>query len=142
MGLANKNLNVYFAVLDCCNCGMIFAVPKALDSRWQRLGEIQTFYCPMGHPQSYVGKSDEQKLREAEKNLKNTRKRLEWAEHNANQARKDADRAEHRRRGEMAAKTRIKNRIANGVCPCCNRTFQNLARHMTNKHPNYATESK
>jgi hypothetical protein len=27
--------------------------------------------------------------------------------------------------------------VANGVCPCCNRTFQNLARHMAGKHPDY-----
>jgi hypothetical protein len=24
------------------------------------------------------------------------------------------------------------------VCPCCNRTFQALARHMNSKHPTYA----
>jgi hypothetical protein len=24
-----------------------------------------------------------------------------------------------------------------GVCPCCNRTFQQLARHMKAKHPGY-----
>jgi DNA repair exonuclease SbcCD ATPase subunit len=34
--------------------------------------------------------------------------------------------------------TRIKNRASNGVCPCCNRTFQNLARHMHTKHPDFA----
>lgn len=33
--------------------------------------------------------------------------------------------------------TRLKNRIAAGVCPCCQRTFQNLARHMKCKHPKY-----
>ena len=137
MGLANRNLNVHFAVVDCCNCGMIFAVPKALDSRWQRLGETQTFYCPMGHPQSYVGKSEAQKLSETQKLLKNAQQRTKWAEHNATEARKDADRAEHRRRGEKAAKTRIKNRIANGVCPCCKRSFKDLHRHMQNKHPDY-----
>lgn len=24
-------------------------------------------------------------------------------------------------------------------CPCCNRTFQNLQRHMTSKHPDYVS---
>ena len=137
MGLENRKFNVNFAVMDCCNCGMIFAVPKALDTRWIAEGESTTFYCPMGHPQSYVGKSDKQRAKEAEAALRREKQRREWAEHNASQARKDADRAEHRRRGEKAAKTRIKNRIANGVCPCCTRSFKDLPRHMQNKHPDY-----
>jgi hypothetical protein len=50
----------------------------------------------------------------------------------------ERDTAERRRRAEKAAKTKIKNRVAKGVCPCCNRTFQNLADHMKSKHPDYA----
>jgi hypothetical protein len=30
---------------------------------------------------------------------------------------------------------RIQKRTAAGVCPCCNRTFQQLARHMKTRHP-------
>ena len=36
--------------------------------------------------------------------------------------------------------TRLKNRAAAGVCPCCNRSFQNLARHMKTKHPAFKDE--
>lgn len=36
--------------------------------------------------------------------------------------------------------TKTKKRIANGVCPCCNRHFVNLERHMTGKHPDYTKE--
>jgi Fe-S oxidoreductase len=52
------------------------------------------------------------------------------------------DQAQADARAQKAAKTRIKNdrdriktRVANGVCPHCNRTFQNLARHMASQHP-------
>lgn len=35
-----------------------------------------------------------------------------------------------------AAKARRKlKRVQNGVCPCCNRSFWNLERHMKSKHP-------
>ncbi len=34
--------------------------------------------------------------------------------------------------------TKVKKRAANGVCPCCNRTFSDLARHMKAKHPDFA----
>lgn len=37
--------------------------------------------------------------------------------------------------------TRIKRRVSAGVCPCCNRTFQCLARHMATKHPDYQQEA-
>ena len=33
--------------------------------------------------------------------------------------------------------TRLKKRAIAGVCPCCNRTFQQLAAHMAHKHPDY-----
>jgi hypothetical protein len=33
--------------------------------------------------------------------------------------------------------TRIKKRVAAGVCPCCNRSFKDLARHMAGQHPDY-----
>jgi hypothetical protein len=37
--------------------------------------------------------------------------------------------------------TKIKNRVGRGVCPCCNRTFENLARHMGTKHPTFTAEA-
>ena len=37
--------------------------------------------------------------------------------------------------------TRAKRRISKGVCPCCNRTFQNLANHISEKHPDYSEQS-
>jgi hypothetical protein len=33
--------------------------------------------------------------------------------------------------------TRLKNRIAKGVCPECHQAFPSLARHMETKHPAY-----
>lgn len=33
---------------------------------------------------------------------------------------------------------RLKKRVANGVCPCCTRSFTNLRRHMATKHPDHA----
>ena len=44
-------------------------------------------------------------------------------------------------RSHKAAKTRIKNRISKGICPCCNWYFENLAKHMTTEHPHYTKDS-
>lgn len=39
---------------------------------------------------------------------------------------------------EQASKARLKKRVKNGVCPCCTRSFTNLRRHISTKHPDYA----
>jgi len=36
-----------------------------------------------------------------------------------------------------AAAARLQKRVANGVCPCCTRSFANLRRHMETTHPEY-----
>ena len=95
-----------------------------------RRRDHKTFYCTVcGCALHWPDKSDMELLRSR---LVRTKDMLDTA-------RADRDLKEHQRRGEKAAKTRIKNRIANGVCPCCRRSFQNLHRHMLNKHPDYAS---
>lgn len=48
-----------------------------------------------------------------------------------------AERQASARKGQV---TRLKNRAAAGVCPCCTRSFENLRRHMTTKHPTFKAE--
>lgn len=43
--------------------------------------------------------------------------------------------------GTMFYTGMLRNRAAAGVCPCCNRTFEQLGRHMTTKHPEYVKEA-
>ena len=33
--------------------------------------------------------------------------------------------------------TRARKRAANGVCPCCHRSFENVARHVAKQHPDF-----
>jgi len=55
-----------------------------------------------------------------------------------NRQRERAERTERRLSAQKGVTTRIKNRVANGVCPCCKRSFTDLRRHMETKHPKYA----
>lgn len=110
---------------QCCECGITFAVPK----QWLRTKKEnhKSIYCPNGHGFHYPSESDTEKLERRLRFEKNRRQAAEReSRHNANVA-----------RAQKAAKTRLKNRIKNGVCPCCNRTFANLASHIDNKHPEY-----
>lgn len=118
---------------ECCRCGMVFGVPANMQERYRNTHE--TFYCPAGHGQSYSGPSEAEQLR----------KQLEIAEQNNRtltaRVRFEVDQREGAERNLKATKrelTRTKKRVSNGVCPCCNRSFAQLARHMQTKHPDYA----
>ncbi len=122
------NITTSLSVIHCSECNIAFAVDDAVDERWRENGK--TFYCPKGHSQHYGDSVTKQLQRE--------KKRLiaEQAKHD--QTRAELRETEGRRRAEKGAKTKLKKRIANGVCPCCGRTFENLQRHMTSKHPDFA----
>ena len=45
----------------------------------------------------------------------------------------------HAAKGQIS---KLKKRASAGVCPCCNRSFQNLRRHMGNKHPEFVGEQE
>ncbi len=38
---------------------------------------------------------------------------------------------------ERRKRRRIEARVSKGVCPCCNRTFENVQKHMETKHRGY-----
>lgn len=121
-------------VLHCYKCRCAFGITRDHYDRAQASDSVN-FYCPNGHSQVFT-RTREQKLAaelEAEK------RRRGWAETSLTHTRDQLEATERSLRGHKAAKTRIKNRIAAGVCPCCNRTFQNLARHMAGQHPQYTT---
>lgn len=119
-----------FQDIDCYLCGVPFALTERLYS--QRLDDGANFYCPNGHQQHFT-ESTRDKLRKAEERLAEERRRTKAAR----------DLLEHEERSHAATRghlTRHKKRVSAGVCPCCNRTFQQLARHMKTKHPEYVAE--
>lgn len=124
--LRGYTLTIYPASIDmetetCCNCGVLFAMSS--DYKAHRRRKQDTFYCPNGHGQSYRGKSDAAKLKEAEARETALRDQLSAAVRDAENAR--------------VALLRDRQRFANGVCPCCNRSFENVRQHMTTQHPEY-----
>jgi hypothetical protein len=120
-----------FETISCYKCSCMFAVPRSVRRRWLDSGS--TFYCPNGHDQHYT-ESSVQKL---EKQLAEERRRREFAQNNAAAERAARERTERSNRAIRGATTRIRNRIKNGVCPCCTRTFVNLQRHMQTQHPDF-----
>jgi hypothetical protein len=108
-----------------CWCGIALAIPDNL----YRVAndEGKGVYCPLGHSFVYGNSNAEQLAKERQRH----------------QATRDLLRAEERSHAATrGALTKTKKRAAAGVCPCCQRSFQNVARHMKSKHPEFpAAES-
>ena len=117
--------------LSCFRCKCGFTLPDALYHS-AKASEKISFYCPYGHEQHYPkGETEEDKLRR-ERDLLYQR---------VAQRDDEIKSLEARRRAAVGQVTKIKNRVGHGVCPCCNRTFENLARHMSSKHPTFTAEA-
>lgn len=139
----NSNYVVTFSQITCCyeRCGITFMVPDTWERK--RREDHTGFYCPNGHVQYFLAKTEAEKLREQlarEKHqAEQTQARLR---DEAEKARRQRDTADRRRAAMKGQVTKIKNRVGRGVCPCCNRTFQNLQRHMEGQHPDWAPEAE
>ena len=123
MGTHAFNLSVEFYQITCANCGVSFGVPAMFDSK--RRENHANFYCPSGHVNYYPAETEAEQLRR-ELGAEKTRHQATLARLNTTERR------------AKKAERQIK-RVTRGVCPCCNRTFENLARHMQTKHPEQAS---
>lgn len=119
---------------ECCACGVTFALPASLQ-RQLRDNPGRSFYCPSGHSQHYVGESEAQGQRRRADQLA---RQLDAARARATHAEDQAAAAERSNRALRAVNTRTRKRVAAGLCPCCRRSFGDLAEHMAGQHPDYA----
>lgn len=137
MTAAVFNLQVGFTDAGVClTCGVPIALPVTIkEEALRRRGPTgRSFYCCNGHSQFYVGETAEQKLqRELDAAKKAHAVELEWQR----SRREAAERSAAAFKGKVTA---LKNRVGNGVCPCCKRTFKQLAAHMACKHPEFKSE--
>lgn len=112
----------------CAECGCEFGMPKVFVSA--RRNDKRSFYCPNGHSLSFK-ECEVDRLRRERDRLK---QREAMLEDEARAARERAEKAE-------SATKRLKKKAAAGSCPCCKRTFANMARHMQTKHPEFKAEA-
>ncbi len=113
-------------MVDCCSCKAVYAITNDSQEGYKRTNK--SFWCPYcGRTQAYLEEHVEKKL---ERQLQRERQQHD-------QTRADRDRIERSRAavaGALTKKKRQVERTMNGVCPCCNRHFKNLERHMKSKH--------
>ena len=123
-------------VSDCPDCGVIYGITVEYEKRRREDG--RGFYCPNGHNGSF----GESEIDKAKRLQAKAEERLTWARSATQAARDQAEDAHHSARAYKGHLTRMRNRIANGVCPVqgCHRNFANVKAHVTSQHPTWAHE--
>lgn len=116
----------------CCACGVLFAFPERLMLEKRRTHE--TYFCPNGHTLYFPHESDVEKR---DREIKMLNARLTNAREDAEWQKKQRQKEERRVRAYRGVVGKMRRRVGNGVCPCCNRTFKQLSAHMENKHPHF-----
>lgn len=118
----------------CPNCAIQFAAPPRFIK--ERREDGKSFYCPSGHTMSF----HETEIDKLKKQLQREKENTEWWKNTA--ASKDKTiKGQNIAIGKVKAKLhRTETRVSHGICPCCNRSFVNMQRHMKTKHPDYVKE--
>lgn len=135
----NRTVRVetYIHIIQCWKCCIDFGIGDDFMTRRRKDGLV--FYCPNGHGNYYnQGKTADQVALEraqAERDAARSLARRESQRRETAQA--EARTADYKARAAKGQLTKTKKRVAAGVCPCCNRTFQNLAQHMAGQHPDF-----
>jgi hypothetical protein len=118
-----------FVFSDCITCGVTYAVPKTMWDKQRQSGGYH--HCSNGHSQGWdKTESEDARIRRERDQLKQQNARLE---EEASFALVRAEKAEK-------ATKRLKKRASAGTCPCCQRTFSNMAEHMKHQHPQFVSE--
>lgn len=117
---------------QCPTCSVEYAIPRmAYDKAKQSSGPNgRSIYCPNGHSWHYIGETEAEKQRHRADLLAQ-----QIAQRDDEIAGLEKSVSAHK--GQI---TKLKKRASVGVCPCCNRSFRQLSRHMQNKHPAYVEE--
>lgn len=109
----------------CGKCGGVFALNKVfMDNARSNAG---SYHCPYCETPWGWSENDADRLR----------KQLETRERELREAKCEILRKQQLLDAEQQARERAEKklrRVNNGVCPCCKRSFSNLARHMATKH--------
>jgi len=121
-----SQLGYTFEAHQCGTCGVVWAID--LEYLNARREDHEGWVCPNGHSFVYNGPSETEKLK----------RQLERERTRSGRIAAERDQIEASRRATKGVVTKMKKRAAAGVCPCCNRTFKQLADHMATQHPEYA----
>jgi hypothetical protein len=128
---------VQLLVWECNGCGIVYGVPEEWATAKRKAGG--SVCCPNGCRASYTQSEASRQRQRAER----AERQAENAENAARIQRVRAEAEQRRASAYKGQATKIRNRIAQGVCPVpgCRRSgFSQVMRHIEAKHPSWAAE--
>lgn len=131
--MALFSVEVALETKTCPVCGIVYAAPSTLfqEIRSDEKMSARGWWCPNGHNLCFKEKELDALRRERDR-LKQDAARLE---DEARTTRMKLAAAVTARDKAEALTRKVKKRAEAALCPCCNRSFSQLARHMKSKHP-------
>lgn len=136
---ATITISTELTSMTCPHCAGVYALSQSyLDEARRKGGFKQCWTCPYCKNSRGYGKSKheeelellQKKLAAAESSTKHYRELRDYAQKESAHFRKSRDGF----KGQLA---KVKKRVGHGICPCCNRSFEDLRRHMEAKHPGF-----
>lgn len=130
--------NQVMAVMQCDGCGVIYGMPEILQQQRKRDGG--TFYCPNGHPWVYSEREVDRLKRQLEsqaRTIAQKQQAIDQEQAATREAREACQKVERRLTAQKGVVTRLKNKVAAGRCPCCDKLFTDLESHMKETHPDF-----
>lgn len=137
--------SVELTQISCGECGGTYAINEKYRTQCHDKGT--GWHCPYcetawGYYTNNRYKELEDQLKAAQSSLVKTDQQLSSERATHDQTKAELRETERRRRAEKGAKTKLKNRINAGTCPCCDQQFTDLAEHMKAQHPEFATTTE
>lgn len=129
--MTDLNIFTSFVKIQCCRCSMNFQMPR--DFYELRKSDGKEFFCPVGHQQYFT----ETEISSLRKQLQSALSSKHFYQERADHYRESMIKEERRTRGLKSALTLTKKRIAKGKCPCCDKNFDDLRKHIEEKHKTY-----
>ncbi len=122
-------------LIHCYKCHAAFGLNKDHYERARNTGI--GFFCTNGHEQFFCDTEIKKLQRERDQlTARNDQLKAE-ADYQRNRRRQ----TERQLSATKGVVTRTKNRISKGVCPCCNRYFANVHKHIESQHPSYTKDT-
>lgn len=121
----------------CWRCGTDFWLPQSLYEAAKKSSRI-AFFCPYGHEAVFNERDTEADVLRRERDL--LKQQLAQRDDEIVRQARLKDAALKEARALKTSAVKAKKRTAAGLCPCCNRSFRQMALHLKTKHPNFRAE--
>jgi len=142
--MTTLNVTTELKTMTCPHCAGVFALSQSYIDEARRKGAFaQVWACPYCKEIRGYGKSSVEEEKDAlNAKIAELERSKKWAEERREYAEKEATHFRKSRDGIKGALAKERKRVGNGTCPCCNRSFTNLQRHMATKHPHHANSEE